>query len=164
VALAGIIGAIVLIQLLLAGLLYVVSWIMEIRMPEEEEERRAGEEMEREPSQKATQDGPYSGNSGVSHALNPLELSVQYERRFERLSEDSSELPYRISTHERCPDPCPQIREVVMDHPDFEFIGTRGPFIDTGDDEIEIATGHREVHIFLREYFFDEEGYSFPTE
>lgn len=71
-----------------------------------------------------------------------------------------SEPLYLISTHERCGDPCPQIRNHVSDDPDFEYNGDWGPEIRDPEDESLLAEGHEEVIDFLDDHY--EDGFEPP--
>lgn len=58
------------------------------------------------------------------------------------------DFPLRISTQERCSDPCPEFRERIEGSDEFEFIGMWGPFVKTANKET-IAVGHKIVRVVL---------------
>lgn len=64
------------------------------------------------------------------------------------IDEDEFEFPLRISTHERCGDPCPEFRERISGREEFEFIGMWGPKVETANNET-IAEGHESVRLVL---------------
>jgi len=65
-----------------------------------------------------------------------------------QISTENFEYPLRISTHERCSNPCPEFRDRIEGHEEFEFDGFWGPRIKTAQDET-IAEGHKSLSVVL---------------
>lgn len=64
------------------------------------------------------------------------------------MSEDDAGPTYRLSTHEDCDGPCSRLRERAAEHPDVEFKGAWGPFVETIDGTT-VALGHDELERFF---------------
>lgn len=68
----------------------------------------------------------------------------------------SDDPEYRLSTHERCSDPCPSFRTRIEDDPQFAFVGFWGPYVETAEGS-RVAEGHRAVERFLVEHWLSSE-------